>query len=198
MLIVFSERFHRSVDWILPGEGKSSRPASGRCAPWLVTGREEGFNRNRNQPNYLSTMEPGKVEIGAEALVPISREFGKSIEWLRVGGIAFYGWRLSLIGSLLHPADSDTGDTMMLSLYVTLGVFLLIAVRNPSAHRRVIAFTAWSSFAHAVAMSILGLEIPSQKVGFLVGSAVLVVIGVALIALNPAKPSVERISVAVL
>jgi hypothetical protein len=47
-------------------------------------------------------------------------------------------------------------------------------------------------------MSILGLEIPSQKVGFLVGSAVLVVIGVALIVLNPARPSVERISVAVL
>ena len=60
-----------------------------------------------------------------------------------------------------------------------------------------IAFAAWSSFAHAVSMSILGLEIPSQKVGFLVGSAVLAVIGVALIALNPAK-SVERIPIAVL
>jgi uncharacterized protein DUF6632 len=46
----------------------------------------------------------------------------------------------------------DMGDTMMLSLYVALGVFLLIAVRNPSAHRRLIAFAAWS-FAHAVAMS---------------------------------------------
>lgn len=70
-----------------------------------------------------------------------------------LGGIALY--RIyPLIGSLLHPADSDTGDTMMLSLYVTLGVFLLVAVRNPSAHRSVIAFAAWSSFAHAVAMSI--------------------------------------------
>jgi len=106
-------------------------------------------------------------------------------------GFLFTAGVYPLIGSLLHPADSDTGDTMMLSLYVTLGVFLLIAVRNPSAHRSVIAFAAWSSFAHAVAMSILGLEIPSQKVGFLVGSAVLVVIGVALLALNPAKPSVR-------
>jgi hypothetical protein len=113
-------------------------------------------------------------------------------------GLLFTAGVYPLIGSLLHPADSDTGDTMMLSLYVTLGVFLLIAARNPSAHRSVIAFAAWSSFAHAVAMSILGLEIPSQKVGFLVGSAVLVVIGVALIALNPAKPSVERVPVAVL
>ena len=113
-------------------------------------------------------------------------------------GLFFTAGVYPLIGSLLHPADSDTGDTMMLSLYVTLGVFLLIAVRNPSAHRSVIAFAAWSSFAHAVAMSILGLEIPSQKVGFLVGSAVLVVIGVALIVLAPAKRSVERVSVAAL
>ena len=113
-------------------------------------------------------------------------------------GLLFTAGVYPLIGSLLHPADSDTGDTMMLSLYVTLGVFLLIAVRNPSAHRSVIGFAAWSSFAHAVAMSILGLEIPSQKVGFLIGSAVLVVIGGALIALNPAKPLVERVSVAVL
>lgn len=102
-----------------------------------------------------------------------------------------------LIGSLLHPADSDSGDTMMLSLYVALGVFLLISVRNPSAHRSLIAFAAWSSFAHAVAMSILGLEIPNQRVGFLVGSAVLVVIGIALIALAPTKQPVERASAVV-
>ncbi|MFZ0863166.1 MAG: DUF6632 domain-containing protein [Candidatus Sulfotelmatobacter sp.] len=112
-------------------------------------------------------------------------------------GLLFSAGIYPLIGSLLHPAGSDMGDTMMLSLYVTLGIFLLIAVRTPSAHRSLIAFAAWSSFAHAVAMSILGLEIPSQRLGFLVGSAVLVVIGVTLIALAPAKPSGERVSAAV-
>jgi hypothetical protein len=116
---------------------------------------------------------------------------------LVVVGLFFSAGIYPLIGSLLHPADSDTGDTMMLSLYVALGIFLLIAVRNPSAHRSLIAFAAWSSFAHALAMSILGLEIPNQRIGFLVGSAVLVVIGVALIALAPAKPSVERVWAAV-
>jgi hypothetical protein len=116
---------------------------------------------------------------------------------LVVVGLLFTAGTYPLIGSLRHPADSDTGDTMMLSLYVALGIFLLVAVRNPSAHRSLIAFAAWSSFAHAVAMSILGLAIPNQRVGFLVGSAVLVVIGVALIALAPAKPSVERVSAAV-
>jgi hypothetical protein len=110
-------------------------------------------------------------------------------------GLLFTAGIYPLVGSLLHPADSDTGDTMMLSLYVALGIFLLIAVRNPSAHRSLIAFAAWSSFAHAVAMSILGFEIPPQRVGFLIGSGVLVVIGIALIALAPAKQRVERASI---
>ncbi len=112
-------------------------------------------------------------------------------------GLFFTAGLYPVIGSLLHPADSDTGDTTMLSLYVALGIFLLIAVRNPSAHRSVIAFAAWSSFAHAVAMSILGLEIASERVGFLVGSAVLVVIGIAFITLAPAKQPVERASAVV-
>ena len=37
---------------------------------------------------------------------------------------------------------------MMLSLYVTLGILLLLAARNPSANRSLIAFAAWSSLAH--------------------------------------------------
>ena len=36
--------------------------------------------------NYLSTMERGKVQIGSEILLRMSREFGKSIEWLLTGG----------------------------------------------------------------------------------------------------------------
>jgi hypothetical protein len=109
-------------------------------------------------------------------------------------GLLFVAGIYPLVGSLLHPADSDTGDTMMLSVYVALGTFLLVAVRNPSAHRSLIAFAAWSSFAHAVTMSILGFEIPPQRVGFLIGSTVLVLIGVALIALAPPKQPVERSS----
>ena len=88
---------------------------------------------------------------------------------------------------LLHPAVSDTGDTMMMSLYFTLGMLLLIAVRNPLAHRSLIAFAAWSSIAHAATMSTQGFEMPSQRTGFLIGSAALVVIGVALIVLSPRK-----------
>ena len=100
-------------------------------------------------------------------------------------GLLFSAAIYPAVGGLLDPAHSDTGDTMMMSLYFALGVFLLISVRNPTRHRSLIAFAAWSSFAHAVVMSILGFEIAGERVGFLVGSGVLVVIGVALIVLAP-------------
>src|SRR5437660_8801853 len=65
-------------------------------------------------------------------------------------GLFFCAGIYPIAEALWHPdAAEDYGDYMMLSLYVTLGVFLLIAARNPSAHRSLIAFTAWSSFAHA-------------------------------------------------
>lgn len=102
-------------------------------------------------------------------------------------GLLFSAAVYPAIGGLRDPAHSDTGDTMMMGIYFTLGIFLLIAVRNPSAHRSLIAFAAWSSFAHAVVMSALGLEIASERAGFLIGSAVLVVVGVALIVLGPRK-----------
>jgi len=112
-------------------------------------------------------------------------------------GLLFVAAIYPVATDLWHPGPpDDTGDTMMMSLYFTLGVFLLVAARKPSAHRSLIAFAAWSSFAHAVVMTILGFHIPSEKVGFLIGSAVLVVIGVALLALPPAKQPFEHASAA--
>jgi hypothetical protein len=84
---------------------------------------------------------------------------------------------------------------MMLSLYVTLGIFLLLAVPSPSANRSLIAFTAWSSFAHAALMAVQAfLNMISRRE--LAGVAVLLVIGVVLIVLAPAKQLVERVSAA--
>ena len=106
-------------------------------------------------------------------------------------GLLFSAAILPLIGGLRDPAGSDTGDTMMMSLYTTLGIFLLIAVRRPAEHRSMIAFAAWSSFAHAVTMGTQGLEMPSMREGFLIGSGVLVVIGVVLLVLAPGKKGLE-------
>src|SRR6516225_1490015 len=64
--------------------------------------------------------------------------------------------------------------SMMFSVYVTLGIFLLLAVRNPSANRNLIAFTAWSSFAHAALMGVQAYRNMISR-GELVGVALLVV-----------------------
>lgn len=111
---------------------------------------------------------------------------------LVVVGLFFVAAVLPVAGGILHPEQSDPGDTMMMSLYATLGIFLLLAVRAPSAHRTIIAFTAWSSFAHAVVMSLLGLKMPSDRDGFLIGSAILVVIGAVLLGLAPAKSAAQH------
>ena len=111
----------------------------------------------------------------------MNRELGLKIV-LAIVGIIFLG----LAYPLAIFMRRDPGTSMMFSLYVTLGVFLLLAIRNPSANRSLIAFTAWSSFAHAV---IMGTQACRNMVarGELIGVAVLVAIGVVLIALAPAK-----------
>jgi len=116
----------------------------------------------------------------------MARERALKIVLLLVG-LLFSAAIYPAIGGLRDPTQSDTGDTMMMGIYFALGIFLLIATRNRSSHRSLIAFAAWSSFAHAVVMSALGFEIASERVGFLVGSAVLLVIGATLIALAPRK-----------
>ena len=99
---------------------------------------------------------------------------------------------------LILMVKQDPALAMMMSLYATLGVFLLLASRNPSAHRSVIAFAAWSSFAHATVMSVQAyLNFIARRE--LIGSAVFILIGIALIALAPAKPMrqpTERVSAA--
>ncbi len=117
----------------------------------------------------------------------------RSIKWreraLRVVllfvGLFFSAAIIPLIGGLRDPAGSDTGDTMMMSLYATLGVFLLIAVRRPAEHRGIIAFAGWANIAHAVTMSIQALEIPPHHSDFLIGSALIAVIAVVLLVLMP-------------
>ena len=96
---------------------------------------------------------------------------------------------------LMLMAKQDPALAMMMSLYATLGVFLLLASRNPSAHRSVIAFAAWSSFAHATVMGVQAyLSFIARRE--LIGSAVFIAIGVALISLAPARQSREVTSTA--
>jgi uncharacterized membrane protein HdeD (DUF308 family) len=110
-------------------------------------------------------------------------------------GLFFVAGTYPLITSMLQRKQADFPDQMMLSIYVTLGVFLLLAVRNPSANRSLIAFTGWSSLAHAAVMAVQSIQIGSERTELL-ALGVVGIICVVLIALIPAKQSGERISAA--
>lgn len=57
---------------------------------------------------------------------------------------------------------------MILSVYATLGIFLLFASRKPLAHLSLIWFTVWSSVVHAAVMAAQALANP-EHIGHLWG-----------------------------
>ena len=57
-------------------------------------------------------------------------------------GLLFSAGIYPLTMSLWKMNKLDYGDDMMVSLYFALGIFLLMAVHNPSANRSLIAFAA--------------------------------------------------------
>jgi hypothetical protein len=57
---------------------------------------------------------------------------------------------------------------MIIAVYATLGIFLLAAARDPSAHKSLIWFTIWSSAVHAAVMLFQALADPMER-GHLVG-----------------------------
>ena len=50
------------------------------------------------------------------------------------------------------PASNDY-FMMIVGIYATLGVFLILAARNPAANASLIWFTVWSSIVHAAVMA---------------------------------------------
>ena len=87
-------------------------------------------------------------------------------------------------------------EQMLGAVYATLGIFLLLALRNPSANRSLIAFTAWSSLVHAATMAAQGIRNMIPRADLLHAVLPLAIVGVALIVLAPAK-SAQRVSAAV-
>ena len=74
---------------------------------------------------------------------------------------------------------------MILGLYATLGVFLIVAARDPLAHRSLIWFTVWSSVVHAVIMAMQAFNDPIER-GHLLGDVpALLIVAIALAALTP-------------
>ena len=77
---------------------------------------------------------------------------------------------------------------MFLSFFIPVGIFLLIAARRPSEHRSMIALAAWWNISHGVVMAVQTVEAWIHGVHRNFADVIVVlVIGVVLLALLPAK-----------
>jgi hypothetical protein len=79
---------------------------------------------------------------------------------------------------------------MIIGVYATLGVFLLIASRDPYANKSLIWFTVWSSLVHAVIMGVQGFTDAAER-GHLVGDVpALILVAIILAMLMPRTATV--------
>ncbi|MHC5776737.1 DUF6632 domain-containing protein [Nostoc sp.] len=65
-------------------------------------------------------------------------------------------------GWLWQPGQHEY-EQMIIGVYATLGVFLLLASRQPEAHLSLIWFTVWSSVVHALIMTVHAVIDPVEQ-----------------------------------
>src|SRR5438093_3307008 len=70
----------------------------------------------------------------------------------------------------LRPTGGTTAP-MFYTILAALGVFLVLAARNPSAYRSLIAYAVWSSVAHGAVMALMAIQLPNKRGELLVGAA---------------------------
>jgi len=96
------------------------------------------------------------------------------------------GWRWS--------PNQPQYEQMILGVYATLGVFLLIASRNPLRHLSLIWFTVFSSLVHAGIMTVQALNMPTEH-GHLYGDIpALLFVAILLGLLTPRGANAEAAS----
>jgi hypothetical protein len=81
---------------------------------------------------------------------------------------------------------------MILGIYATLGVFLMIASRDPLRHLSLIWFTVWSSVVHGAIMAVQALQSPEHR-GHLWGDVpALLIVAAVLALLTPRGVAAKR------
>jgi len=117
-----------------------------------------------------------------------NRTFYLRIALIAVGLISILGFYPLMI---LWPSGWAWGHghshyaMMIVGVYATLGVFLLLASRDPWANRSLIWFTVWSSLVHGAIMAAQAIGDPMEY-GHLIGDVpalflVAIVLGVLML-----------------
>ncbi|MDB6061971.1 MAG: hypothetical protein JWM78_2074 [Verrucomicrobiaceae bacterium] len=103
-----------------------------------------------------------------------------------VGLIFTFGiWPLTVVwpsGWSWHAEGRSYYLEMIIGIYATLGVFLILAARNPLAHRSLIWFTVWSSIVHGGIMTAQSFD-GDHNMGHLMGDDLALLLVAAVLAL---------------
>jgi hypothetical protein len=102
-----------------------------------------------------------------------------------IGGIATL-MRVWPAGFAWTPGQGEY-ELMFVGVYATLGMFLLLASREPSNHRSLILFTAWSSIVHGLIMAGQAIADATERTHLIGDVPALVLIGGVLLALTPKR-----------
>jgi uncharacterized membrane protein HdeD (DUF308 family) len=112
-------------------------------------------------------------------------------------GLIFVAGVYRLITSIRsgwQATNKEEAEPMGISLYVTIGIFLRLASRKPSANRAVITFAAWLNIAHAAVMTVMAVHLPNERADLLIAAAIFGAIGAVLILLAPTKQLSGRVT----
>jgi hypothetical protein len=125
----------------------------------------------------ISNLKPLRVALVAIGIIFIVGVYPMTILWPS-------GWAW-------HTSGQSNYLQMILGVYATLGVFLVLAARNPLKNLSLIWFTVWSSVAHGVIMAAQSLAYPEHR-GHLYGDVpALLLIAIVLTLLTPRTAMTE-------
>lgn len=106
-----------------------------------------------------------------------------------IAGLALYPLMLFWPSGWAWHTGHSNYPMMIVGIYATLGVFLLLAERDPMAHLSLIWFTVWSSAVHGGIMTVQALTQP-EHMGHLVGDVpALFIVAIALAFFTPRSES---------
>jgi hypothetical protein len=93
-----------------------------------------------------------------------------------------------------HHTGQSVYLQMILGIYATLGVFLLMASRDPLSNRSLIWFAIWSSVVHGGIMAAQSIVYPEHR-GHLLGDVpALLIVAIVLAVLMPPKSGTIQIA----
>lgn len=109
-------------------------------------------------------------------------------KFLRLALIAFGAvfclvYPLSIVwpsGWQWHGGEGAYYFQMICGVYLVLGIFLILAAKNPAEHQSLISFTVWSSVVHALIMGVQAIGDGTEH-GHLLGDVPALLIAAAVL-----------------